>query len=115
MTDRVLRRPEVEARTGLSRSTIYALISQGRFPRPVKLSKRAVGWRAPDVVQWIESRTSAAGEETANLPVPPSDLIEPDRPEDQALDIAEHAAGAKPVRSCTADRAVRPAKRAKST
>jgi prophage regulatory protein len=58
MTDRILRRPDVEARTGLSRSTIYQLMSEGRFPRPIKLSKRAVGWYESAITRWLESRTS---------------------------------------------------------
>ena len=41
---RFLRLPEVLARTGLSRSTIYVRLDQGRFPRPVSLGGRAVGW-----------------------------------------------------------------------
>ena len=37
---RFLRLPEVLARTGLSRSTIYVRLDQGRFPRPVSLGAR---------------------------------------------------------------------------
>ena len=40
---RFLRLPEVQARTGQSRSTIYVRVEQGRFPRPVSLGARAVG------------------------------------------------------------------------
>ncbi|MDD9708311.1 AlpA family phage regulatory protein [Seohaeicola sp. SP36] len=43
MAERILRRPEVEARTGLSRSTIYLWIQQGEFPKPVALGARLVG------------------------------------------------------------------------
>jgi prophage regulatory protein len=42
----ILRRPQVEARTGLSRSTLYQYIQDGLFPRPVSLGARAVGWLA---------------------------------------------------------------------
>jgi prophage regulatory protein len=41
---RILRRPEVEARTGYPTSTLYTKIQAGEFPRPIKLSARAVGW-----------------------------------------------------------------------
>jgi len=41
--DRILRLPAVKAATGLSRSTIYARISEGTFPAPVALGGRAVG------------------------------------------------------------------------
>jgi prophage regulatory protein len=58
MCDRILRRPEVEARTGLSRSTIYEMIGRGEFPRPVKLGRRAVGWLESAVTRWLESRKS---------------------------------------------------------
>lgn len=60
MTERILRRPDVEQLTGLSRSTIYAMISEGSFPRPVRLGKRAVGWPASQVEAWLQSRPSAA-------------------------------------------------------
>lgn len=60
MTDRILRRPEVEARTGLSRSTIYLWIQQGGFPKPVALGARLVGWRESDVTAWLEARTEKA-------------------------------------------------------
>ena len=40
----ILRLPDVKVRTGLSRSTLYLRISQGRFPKPISLGGRAVGW-----------------------------------------------------------------------
>ena len=45
----ILRRKQVEAETGYSRSTIYLRISQGLFVRPVSLGARAVGFPAGDV------------------------------------------------------------------
>jgi len=56
MPNRLLRRPEVEARTGLARSTIYDWMSRGEFPRPVRLGARIVAWRESDVAAWLESR-----------------------------------------------------------
>ena len=56
MAQAIYRRPEVEARTGLSRSTIYLMIKAGTFPKPVKLGARAVGWREADILDWLESR-----------------------------------------------------------
>ena len=53
---RFLRLPEVKARTGLSRSTIYVRLDQGRFPRPVSLGSRAVGWIEAEVDEWIRER-----------------------------------------------------------
>lgn len=57
---RFLRLPEVLARTGLSRSTIYVRLEQGRFPRPVSLGGRAVGWIESEVDEWIRERIAAS-------------------------------------------------------
>jgi prophage regulatory protein len=47
-----LRRRDVERMTGLSRSTMYALIARGAFPQPVPIGPRAVGWVTADVADW---------------------------------------------------------------
>lgn len=60
MQDKIYRRPHVESLVGLSRSTLYAMIAEGTFPKPIKLGKRAVGWRQSDVLTWLASRTSEA-------------------------------------------------------
>lgn len=60
MAEHILRRPEVESRTGLSRSTIYAWVQAGEFPRPVALGARLVGWRETDVQGWLEARETKA-------------------------------------------------------
>ena len=59
---RYYRRPIVEDMLGLSRSTIYRMMNDGEFPRPVVLGRRAVGWRAADVETWIKQREEAANE-----------------------------------------------------
>ena len=55
MATTILRLPAVKARTGLSRSTIYLQISEGTFPKPYPLGKRAVGWLAEEVDHWVEN------------------------------------------------------------
>lgn len=56
----ILRRKEVEARTGLSRSGIYAAIAAGRFPRPIQIdSTRSVGWSSAEISKWIEAQIAA--------------------------------------------------------
>ena len=45
----ILRRKQVEAESGYSRSTIYLRISQGLWPKPISLGPRAVGWPAGEV------------------------------------------------------------------
>ena len=52
----MIRMPEVARTTSLSKSTIYDLIKANKFPRPKRLGKRAVGWLADDIQNWIENR-----------------------------------------------------------
>ena len=59
MHDRLMRRREVEGITGMSRSSIYRLMHDGEFPRPVKVGPAAVRWRASDITVWLESRPVA--------------------------------------------------------
>lgn len=54
----IVKRPEVEAATGLSRSSLYRLAAAGQFPRPIHLGPRAVGWRWAEILAWIEARTA---------------------------------------------------------
>lgn len=52
----ILRRNQVQDRTGLSRSTIYLHIQKGTFPKPIKLGERSVGWLENEIDDWLESR-----------------------------------------------------------
>jgi prophage regulatory protein len=52
----ILRRVQVQARTGLSRSSIYKLMQEGKFPKSVSLSTRSVGWRSNHIDQWLDER-----------------------------------------------------------
>lgn len=57
MTIRILRLKDVISITGLSRSTIYAEIAKGKFPKQIQLTgARSVGWHENIITQWIESR-----------------------------------------------------------
>ena len=56
LTNRLIRRPEVERLTSLSRSALYSAMAEGSFPRPVSIGHRAVAWRLRDIEDWIESR-----------------------------------------------------------
>lgn len=51
-----LRMPSVVRTTGLCRSTIYRLISENKFPPPVRVGDRAVAWRQTDIERWSEAR-----------------------------------------------------------
>jgi prophage regulatory protein len=53
---KILRLPEVQAVTGLSRSSIYGRAKSRTFPRPVKLGLRASGWVSEEVEAWRDAR-----------------------------------------------------------
>jgi prophage regulatory protein len=53
---RILRRAEVEAKTGFKRAHIYSLMKEGKFPKALRLGVRAVGWDSVEVEQWIADR-----------------------------------------------------------
>ncbi len=56
MANTILRLPAVLKRTGLSRSTVYLMISRKDFPPPVSLGERAVGWIESEIDLWLEER-----------------------------------------------------------
>ena len=56
----VLRRRQVEGRTGLGRSSIYALIADGQFPTPIRLSANTVGWLEHEIDAWIAERAKCS-------------------------------------------------------
>ena len=60
MVTRILRLPEVLVRTGLSKSSIYLRISQSRFPKPIPLGGRSVGWVEEQVEHWLERQIASA-------------------------------------------------------
>jgi prophage regulatory protein len=57
---RLLRLPAVLQANGLARSTVYRMVAERTFPAPVRLAKRAVGWRHDDVRQWTMGRPSTS-------------------------------------------------------
>lgn len=53
------RLPFVCQLTGLRKSTIYSMIRDGEFPRPVQIGRRAVAWRQGDLDAWIRTRRTS--------------------------------------------------------
>lgn len=62
MSEALLRRPAVQAKTGLSRSTLYAEMAAGRFPKPIRPYNSAsmVAWVQSEIDAWIDQRVKAA-------------------------------------------------------
>ena len=60
VTPRLIRRPKVESKVGLGRSSIYERIARGEFPAPVSLGRRSVAWIESEIDAWIAARISAS-------------------------------------------------------
>lgn len=60
MSNSILRLPLVKTRTGLSRSSIYMSAAQGKFPSPIRLGERSVGWLESEIDSWVASRVEAS-------------------------------------------------------
>ncbi|MDM1762179.1 AlpA family transcriptional regulator [Acinetobacter sp. 251-1] len=54
--NRLIRRKEVQKKTGLGASSIYAMMKSGEFPQCLNLSERRVAWVESDVDSWVEDR-----------------------------------------------------------
>ena len=59
METRILRYPDVQRMTGLSRKTVERRLAAGDFPVPVRLGKRAVGFLSDEVQAWLKSQPRA--------------------------------------------------------
>ena len=53
---RLLDRHQVEHMVRMARSTLYQAMAEGRFPKPIRVSKRGVRWIEDEVLEWIASR-----------------------------------------------------------
>ena len=56
--NQLIRLKQVKEKTGLSRSSIYQFIKEGKFPAQVKLGQRAAAWVDSEVDDWINVRIS---------------------------------------------------------
>jgi prophage regulatory protein len=61
----LIRLPAVIARTGLSRSALYRLVSIGQFPRSIRLCERSSAWAEHEVTAWIADRIAARDREAS--------------------------------------------------
>lgn len=54
----IIRRKQVEQRVALSRTTIYDMVRNGTFPKPIALGAGSVGWVESEVTDWLNERIS---------------------------------------------------------
>ncbi|ONH51651.1 transcriptional regulator, AlpA family [Pseudomonas cedrina] len=52
----IMRRDEVERKTGFKRAHIYNLMKEGKFPQAKRIGLRAVGWDSSEIEHWITER-----------------------------------------------------------
>ena len=55
----LLRTRDVLKLVPVGRSTLWRMVKNSEFPRPIRIGPRAVGWRVYDIEKWIESRPEA--------------------------------------------------------
>ena len=53
---RILRFPELREKAGLKKSSLYAMMKANKFPRPIAIGARAVGWLQTEIDEWIEAQ-----------------------------------------------------------
>lgn len=56
---RLIRRKEVQTKTGMGASSIYAEMAKGNFPKPVQISERRVAWLESEINVWISERIAS--------------------------------------------------------
>ena len=56
----ILRLTQVKALTGLSKTSLYQLIKQGKLKKPIRLGVRSVGWLQTDIEEFIAERVKAS-------------------------------------------------------
>lgn len=70
----ILRCKQVQARTGLSRSGIYARLKSNHkrpkdydptFPKPVSVGARSIGWIESEIDEWITAQVKKSREAVA--------------------------------------------------
>lgn len=58
----IKRLNDVKSIVGLSRSSIYAMMATGNFPKSIPLGLRSVGWLESDIQDWIDSKVASSKE-----------------------------------------------------
>jgi len=57
--DRIIKLPEVQSLTSLSRSAVYQKMKDLEFPHSIPLGARAVGWRYGQIIEWINEQAAS--------------------------------------------------------
>ncbi|MDU6416541.1 AlpA family transcriptional regulator [Mixta calida] len=65
MKQSLIRMSETMRRTGYGKAWIYRLISQNKFPKPIKIGSRSIAFVESEVDEWINQRISESRGEVA--------------------------------------------------
>jgi prophage regulatory protein len=60
MQERMLNVKEVAKMLGVSKSTVYNLINEGKLPRPILITERLRRWKLSDILNYIEKKAGSA-------------------------------------------------------
>jgi prophage regulatory protein len=58
MNGRVIRKPELFSKIGLSDATIWRMEKAGRFPVRIKLGGNSVGWFVNEIDDWLAKKAT---------------------------------------------------------
>ena len=53
---RFIKLPVVKDKTGLGKSSIYEMMASNKFPKNIRLGRRAVAWNEEDIDRWMMER-----------------------------------------------------------
>ena len=59
--NRIIRKPELFSRLGLSDATIWRMEKSGKFPRRIQIGGKAVGWIDAEIDNWLSQKSAARG------------------------------------------------------
>ena len=57
--ERILTTAELVERVPLRRETIWRMVREGRFVKPIRLTRSRIGWRWSAVLAWLAERENA--------------------------------------------------------
>ncbi|MFG1342101.1 helix-turn-helix transcriptional regulator [Xanthobacter autotrophicus] len=64
----IIRKAPLAKRLGVSRAWLERAAKDGRFPKPIQLSARSVGWLSTEVDAWLKARAAERDAAPANNP-----------------------------------------------
>ncbi|WP_455811859.1 helix-turn-helix transcriptional regulator [Pseudomonas graminis] len=65
MSKNLIRMSDTMRRTGYGKAWIYRLISQDKFPKPIKIGSRSIAFVESEIDDWINQRIAESRKEVA--------------------------------------------------